>query len=100
VTPGKNERDTENSEELEEARELLSAGLRRMTIFGIAAFATIASNVPFLAGFPLHKYFYTIGRPLLLIAMFLWTIFLLSVLQAYFFWSDVRQITKSETTKR
>jgi hypothetical protein len=100
VTIEKNKRDTETLEELDEARELFSIGLRQMMIVGIPSFGSIASVVPFLAGYPLHKYFYTIGRPLLLVAMFLWTLFMLSVGQVLFLWSDVREIKKSETRKR
>jgi hypothetical protein len=99
VSAKKNERDTENSEELEGARELLNAGLSRVKILGILTFANIGSIIPFLAGYPLHKYFYTIGRPLLVSGTCLWTLFILSVAQAWFLWSDVRDIKKSEIRK-
>ncbi len=71
-----------------------------MTILGIPTFASIAGIVPFLAGYPLHKYFYTIGRPLLLIATFLWVIFVLTSAQVWFLWSDVREIKKSEARRQ
>jgi hypothetical protein len=63
--------------ELERAKNVLHRGLRKVVLFGAALLVNVASIVPFLAGQPLHSHFYTIGRPLLLLAMCLVTLFFL-----------------------
>ena len=95
----KHAKDSEEELELEEARNLLHRGLRRATLLGATLLVNIASIVPFLAGHSLHPQFYSIGRPLLLLAMCLVTLFGLSAAQVCFFWVDVRNLRKSQRVK-
>jgi uncharacterized membrane protein len=95
VTGQKHAKDLDRQLELKEARNLLSRGLWRTTLLGAALLVNIASIVPFLVGHSLHRQFYSIGRPLLLLAMCLLTLFVTTGTRVCFIWIDVCELKKS-----
>lgn len=65
--------------EVKEARFMLSMWIHRTIYLGIATAASVASVIPFLQGFLLHKYFEVFGKYLIYIACSCFTLFMWSV---------------------
>jgi hypothetical protein len=91
----KSEETSEELSSLEEARSLLNRWQRRAIVLGIALFASVASDVPFLEGYFLHAQFHRFGRPLLVLSGCLLTALMFSAGQAYNFWVYHRDLKKA-----
>ena len=72
---------------------------KRGTIWlGVALVSSIATVIPFLYGYPLHARWDTVGKKLLLLAMFLLPVFLYAAATTFNFWSYLRNIKKIHKT--
>ena len=81
-------------------KENASVDLRKhlkRTLYTLISFiATGAAVVPFLAGNPLHEYWYGMGTVLLLASMALWLLLILFAVFTYSSWKCVKDLKKIE----
>jgi len=67
----------------------------RRTLYALIGFlATAAAVTPFFYGNPLHEYWSSIGRCLLLVSMILWLLLILEAATAVIGWNYVRELKK------
>lgn len=87
----------EAKEDAEECAEIASelAKWRRRTVWlGVSLLFAVGAVIPFLARFPLHNAWDSIGKKLLLVAMCLWIAFTWTAATTYNFWRYLREYKK------
>ena len=82
--------DSDLRQRLADAETKLLLWKRRALVTTSAFVLSCISVVPFLYGFPLHKYWESLGKNLLLVSMCLLPIFAFCSGIAYSFWDSVR----------
>jgi hypothetical protein len=88
-----------SQEEMAEVREYANVRIgfwkRRSIYTGIALFLSCASVAPFLYGHPLHAYWTSFGKYLVLLSMGLLVVFVYCVGLLWSAWMALRDVTKA-----
>jgi membrane protease YdiL (CAAX protease family) len=88
--------DQEMLEVRQYAKELIGLWRRRSTYSTVALLLSCASVYPFLKGHPLHEYWESFGKYLVLLSMALLVVFVLCTGFFYSAWQALRDVEKGQ----
>ena len=79
-----------------EYEQRIERGARRYRLIavgvGLSLAASVAADVPFLYGYPLHNYWDVLGKWLVILSMCLLSAFVVFATTAFNWWTDLRDI--------
>ena len=84
----------QNAEQEARLEQRLRKWQRGTVILGSALTVAIIALIPFLAGFPLHAWWFSVGQWILILTMAIFFAFVYTAGTCYVFWSYFRDIKK------